>query len=84
MSLYDYRMSIQISSEDHPFYALMMAAMRQADDFNLMKLRSIFPDLYEELKLRYHAPGGILETDPQYIRERTRAEDEEESLHKGE
>lgn len=70
MSLYDYKMSIKISSENHPFYALIMTAMRQADDINLGKLRWMFPDLYEELKLRYHAPGGILETDPEYERER--------------
>ena len=58
MSLYDYRRSIMVS--DEPFYALIMAAMRKADDVNIEKLRDAWPDVWEELRLRYHAPGGYL------------------------
>jgi hypothetical protein len=60
MSLYDYKMSLKISSEDHPFYALIMAAMRQADDINIGSLRRAFPKVWEELFARYNTPGGEL------------------------
>ena len=64
MSLYDYQQSQQVSSE-YGFTALLMAAMRRADDVNLAKLGRAFPDeLMElmglmELKARYNAPEGI-------------------------
>lgn len=58
MSLYDYKQSISISSHDHPFYALIMAAMRQADDDNVEILKKAFPEVWDELQERYKAPGG--------------------------
>lgn len=67
MSHYDYKMSLEISKHDYPFYALIMAATRQADTDNLERLRKAFPETYRELKLRYWAPGGLLlgeESDP--------------------
>jgi len=63
MSLYDYQVSKEIVCDDHPFYALIMAAMRKADDVNLEKLRKAFPFVYNELMSRYNAPGGRLEND---------------------
>ena len=60
MSHYDYRRSIQIAIQDEPFYALIMAAMRQADTRNLEKLRQAFPDTYEELAARIDARNGVL------------------------
>lgn len=63
MSLYDYQQSIAISSASYPFYALIMAAARQADTDNLHKLQSVFPDTVNELRKRYHAPGGRLPED---------------------
>ncbi len=60
MSLYDYKCSQKISAEDFPFYALIMAAMRQADTPNLTKLRAMWPAIWAELDTRYHAPGGLL------------------------
>jgi hypothetical protein len=60
MSLYDYKVSREIEAKDYPFYALIMAAMRQADDINLAWLKKGFPDIYSELKARYSAPGGLL------------------------
>jgi len=63
MSLYDYKMSQQIAAQDYPFYALIMAAMRQADGTNTEKLRYCWPGLYDELKARYHAPGGLIDGD---------------------
>jgi len=47
-----------------PYYALIMAAMRDADTDNLAKLRAGWPEVYEDLFARYNAPGGILPGDP--------------------
>ena len=63
MSLYDYRISLEISKRDPPFYGLLMAVIRQADDKNLEKLRRSWPQLVDEFTRRYHAPGGILPED---------------------
>lgn len=63
MSLYDYKMSQQISARDYPFYSLIMAAMRQADTPNIAKLRVMFPEIWSELDRRYHARGGVLPED---------------------
>ena len=63
MSLYDYNISREISKNDYTFYALIMAAMRKADSTNLPKLRTAFPDIYEELYARYNSPGGVLNDD---------------------
>ena len=61
MAHYDYFKSREIEAEGHPFYALIMAAMRQADAFNLERLRAAFPATYAELVERYNAPGGLLD-----------------------
>ena len=61
MSHYDYRVSQQISAQDYPFYALLMAAMRQADTDNIEKLKQAWPAIFNELLTRYNAPGGLLE-----------------------
>jgi len=60
--LYDYIKSQELS-RDAPFYGLIMAAMRGADDENLRKLKAAFPETWAELQARYHAPGGRLESD---------------------
>ena len=60
MSLYEYEASKRISAIDYPFYALIMAAMRQADTRNVELLTRAFPDTYAELLERYNAPGGLL------------------------
>lgn len=61
MSQYDYGVSKKLV--DVPFYALIMAAMRDADTYNLEALQNAFPDTYQEMMARYHAPGGVLELD---------------------
>ena len=61
MSFYDYRASLQITAAHYPFYALIMAAMRQADTDNSKKLEQDFPEVRAELLTRYNAPGGLLE-----------------------
>lgn len=60
MSLFDYEVSKVLAAADYPFYALVMAAMRQADSSNTAKLRAAFPDTWDELTARYNAPGGVL------------------------
>lgn len=61
MSLYDYKQGLRIGAQDYPFYALIQAAMRQADTDNLERLKQAFPDVWAELLQRYDAPGGVLE-----------------------
>lgn len=63
MSRHDYEESKQIHAAGHSFYGLLMAAMRNADTFNLAKLREAFPDVAAELQDRYDAPGGVLESE---------------------
>jgi len=58
---YDYEVSRNISAESPPFYALIAAAMRQADSINTEKLRAAFPGVYADLVARHNAPGGKLE-----------------------
>jgi hypothetical protein len=61
MSRYDYLIGQKIEAEGYPFYALVQAAMRQADSQNIEKLRWTFPEIHNELQARYNAPGGYLE-----------------------
>jgi hypothetical protein len=63
MSLYDYKVSRQVTTKQYPFYSLVMAAMRRADDINMEKLKRAWPDVHEELTKRYNAPGGELPED---------------------
>ena len=60
MSHYDYTIGREITMRDYPFYALIQAAMRQADTDNAEKLREAFPDTWTELRARYNAPKGLL------------------------
>lgn len=57
---FEYEASRQIHNACPPFYALIMAAMRGADEENLRRLKLGFPDVWDELEARYHAPGGLL------------------------
>ncbi|OBI40894.1 hypothetical protein [Mycobacterium colombiense] len=60
MSLYEYKVSQTIAAQDFPFFSLVMAAMRKADTANAEKLRAAWPEVWDELYARYHAPGGLL------------------------
>lgn len=56
------------------FDALLMAAFVEADSSDqLEKLKAAFPEVYEEVYVRYMAPGGLLlgERDPQTGLQRT-------------
>lgn len=63
LSYHDYIKGRELTLDDPPFYALVQAAMRRADSENLEKLKSAFPEVWEELYARYHAPGGRLPGD---------------------
>ncbi len=63
MSHYDYTKSLEIEYQEYPFYALVMACIRQADTDNLERLRQTFPDVVTEFRARYHAPNGYLPTE---------------------
>jgi hypothetical protein len=60
MSRYDYMKSREIAAKSYPFYALLMATMREADSDNIQKLRSVFPEVWDELYERYNSPEGKL------------------------
>ena len=61
MSLHSYQRAMEMSAQDEPFYALIMAAMVRADSDNIEMLKSCWPDTWAELDASYHASGGILE-----------------------
>ena len=67
MSKHDYEQSGYIELASHnqrwSFYALLMAVIRRADTDNLAALERAFPDVVKELRQRYSAPGGVLESD---------------------
>jgi hypothetical protein len=63
MSKHEYLASQEIARHGHPFYGIVMAAMRQADTDNLELLRQAWPEVFAELQARYNAPGGDLEGD---------------------
>lgn len=58
---YDYKFSENISAASPPFYALIAAAMRQADSINSEKLKMVFPGVHDDLVARHNAPDGKLE-----------------------
>jgi len=62
---YAYEESKQLAAAGD-FYPLLMAAMRCADTDNTERLRDAFPEVWEELHARYHAPGGVIEEDPDF------------------
>ena len=68
-SLHDYQMSGE-ASRAYDFYALLMAAMQNADTENLMRLRMAFPEVWEGLDKRYNSPGGMLEEERPKIKEK--------------
>lgn len=68
MSYHDYKVGQFIESKQYPFYALIQAAMRQADTDNLIKLQVAWPEVWKELQARYSAPGGVVanEMEPEF------------------
>lgn len=68
MGLYDYKIGLNVAAEygDDEFYGVVQGLMRLADTDNLAKLRQAFPAQWDDLQIRYKAPGGLLpgEVDP--------------------
>lgn len=63
MSLRDYDLAAKLDREGdyvEDFYALIMAAMKNADTENMAKLRAAWPEVYSEVVARYNAPRGLL------------------------
>jgi len=54
---------------DPPFYGVVMLAMQRADSFNLARLIAAWPEVYSELDDRYNAPGAILPSDPEPLKQ---------------
>jgi len=66
---YEYRESQDIAANNRCFYALIMAAMMQADTINAAKLQAAWPEVFAELQARYNAPAGALtENELTYVR----------------
>jgi len=70
MSFHEYAVAARLFREDVPFYALIMAAMSKstcgrptADPDNAYKLRTMFPDVWDELHERDRTPGGRLKNE---------------------
>jgi len=63
LSYYDYRarQQAEVVLVDTPFYSLVAVLMGRADTDNLELLKTAFPNIWADLKARYHAPGGLLE-----------------------
>lgn len=66
MTIIDYIWSRTLDShlDNIPFYALVMLAMRRADSDNMAALEQAFPEIARDLRDRYNAPAGMLESDP--------------------
>jgi hypothetical protein len=65
MSYEDYKIGFQVEMDfdSDQFYGVIQGAMRLADNDNLEKLKREWPEQWEELQARYHAPGGQLPND---------------------
>lgn len=60
MSYHEYLCSQELEKQDQPFYALLMACMRKADDENTQRLIHAWPEVWIELYRRYNDPGGCV------------------------
>lgn len=61
LTLHEFKQSREIEAQGYEFYALIAAAMRQADTMNLIKLRQSFPYIWSSLVRRYNEPGGVVD-----------------------
>jgi hypothetical protein len=60
MNWLSYQTGVRLARADVDFYALVIAAMIRADTTNAARLRSVFPELWDETQRRYDAPGGLI------------------------
>ena len=59
--LHAYLVSQELAKGDPPFASFIFCAIRKADSQNLARLSMVFPELVDEFRERYNAPGGALE-----------------------
>lgn len=59
LSWHSYLASKEVERRDFPFYAIIVAAMKKADDDNLRALKHVFPGLFEQALERYNQPMGM-------------------------
>lgn len=59
---------------DPPFYGIIMLAMARADTINLEHLRRCWPDVWAENLARYWTPFGLLESDPEPLKQKVMGE----------
>ena len=57
MSEFDYLTSLEITRKRYTFDALIMAVMRQADNEQLARLCTAFPEVLSDLELVLSLPG---------------------------
>lgn len=60
MTVHDYQHARGIESAAPSLRSLLMAAMLRATDTDEAILRSHFRDVYDELRVRFDAPRGLL------------------------
>lgn len=63
LDTYAWRGATDLFRADHPFAALIAAALHQADSTNAALIRACWPTLSETAQARYTAPGGRLPED---------------------
>ena len=66
MTYYEYEVGKKLEKMELPFYGIIQGAMRRAaaeSDENLEMSKGCFPEVWNDLKKRYNAPGGKLEED---------------------
>lgn len=67
ITYYDYGLSKRIAMQDYPFYALLAALIRQADEDNLNRLKMVYPETVETFRQRYRNPGGLSDEELQRV-----------------
>lgn len=70
MNYLDYKAAVKLAAEDHGFRVLLGALMLKADTANTHRIIEAWPVEWAEFKARYDAPGGVLSTDPQALRDK--------------
>ncbi len=67
MSVYQYEQARDIQRKFDPSVTtLIMAMIAKADEFNLAKIESLWPDVVAEYRNRYWSGGGLLPGEPGY------------------
>lgn len=77
LSFHAYHCAVKLNAQDHPFHALVAAAMMRADTKNEALLRWAFPEVWDTLRVRHNAPLGVVpdldgEIDMEVLRKKLR------------